>query len=269
MGESGDIAQFADIDRSGDPDYFARLLKDGESCPGSEETRVAARQCLRLRAGHTVLDAGCGPGHEAVELARLVGRSGRVVGVDLSQVMLARARTHADAEAAPVQFSAGDAHHLPFPDETFDACRAGSLLICVADPGRALAEMVRVVKPGGRVAVLDSDNDTLFIDSPYPEVTRTVVHAITDSEHNGTIGRRLPALFRQQGLAEIEFWTGVVLFDLPLTRLFVEGVVSRIEQTGILKADDVARWWEHLRQADATGSFTAGKTVFVVAGTRP
>ena len=204
MGESGDIAHFADIDRSGDPEYFARLLARGESCPGSAETRLAARQRLRLRAGHAVLDAGCGPGHEAVELARLVGDSGRTVGVDLSQVMLARARTHADAEGLPVQFSIGDAHHLPFPDETFDACRAGSLLICVADPARALSEMVRVVKPGGRVVVLDSDNDTLFVDSPYPEVTRTVVHAMTDSESNGSIGRRLPALFRQQRLAEIE-----------------------------------------------------------------
>jgi SAM-dependent methyltransferase len=268
MGDGGDIAHFADIDQSGDPDYFATLLARGHACPGSDETRTTARARLRLVAGHTVLDAGCGPGHEAVELARLVGRSGRTFGVDFSHAMLVRARSHAEGQGLPVQFSVGDAQHLPFPDQTFDACRAASLLICVADAARALAELARVVKPGGRVVVLDSDNDTLFVDSPYPEITRTIVHAVTDSEHNGAIGRRLPALFREQGLADVDIWTGVVLFDFALTRLFLEGVAARAEQAGMLKADDTARWWESLRDADAAGTFTAGKTVFVVSGTR-
>jgi SAM-dependent methyltransferase len=268
MRDTGDITQFADIDRSGDPEYFARFLTRGESCPGSQEARAAARERLRLHAGHTVLDAGCGLGRAAVELARIVGPAGRTVGVDLSQAMIGRARSHPDAQGLAVHFVVGDAHRLPFANATFDACRAGSLLICVADPERALAELARVVKPGGRVVVLDSDNDTLFVDSPYPEITRTIVHALTDSEHNGAIGRRLPGLLRQQGLAELEIWTGVVLIDLPVTRLLVEGVVARAEQAGRLRPDEVAAWWDSLREADAAGTFTAGKTVFVVAGTR-
>jgi SAM-dependent methyltransferase len=268
MPATGDITHFADIDRSGDPEYFVRFLSRAGSCPGSQEARAAARERLRLEAGHTVLDAGCGLGREAMELARIVGPAGRTVGVDLSQTMIGRARSSPDAQGLPLHFVLGDAHHLPFANATFDACRAASLLICVSDAERALAELTRVVKPGGRVVVLDSDNDTLFVDSPYPEITRTIVHSLTDSEHNGAIGRRLPGLLRQQGLAELEMWTGVALIDLAVTRLLVEGVVARAEQAGKLKPDEVARWWDSLREADAAGTFTAGKTVFVVAATR-
>ena len=61
-----------------------------------------------------------------------------------------------------------------------------------SNPERALAELIRVVKPGGRVVVLDSDNDTLFVDTPYTEITRTIVHSLTDGDYNGAIGGRLP-----------------------------------------------------------------------------
>jgi SAM-dependent methyltransferase len=268
MRNPGDIAFFADIDRSDDPDYFAHLLIRAQSCPGAQEGRAAARERLRLQAGHMVLDAGCGPDREAVELARIVGPGGRAVGIDFSQAMIARARSCPDAQGLPVDFVVGDAHRLPFANATFDACRAGSLLINVVEPDRVLAELTRVVKPGGRVVVLDSDNDTLFVDSPYPEITRTVVHSVTDSEHNGAIGRQLPGLLRQQGLTELEIWTGVVLLDFEVIRLFVEGVVDRAVREGRLSPDEVARWWDSLRRADTAGTFTAGKTLFVVAGTR-
>ena len=269
VSRTGDVAQFSEIDKSGDPDFFARFLKRAGSSRGSGEARAAAIEGLQLQAGHTVLDAGCGLGDSVVELVGIVGPRGRAVGVDVSKAMIARARSHPDARGHPVEFLVGDVQHLPFKDATFQAARAGSLLICVAHPERALGELVRVVKPGGRIVVLDSDNDTLFVDTPFAQITRTIVHCLADGEYNGAIGRRLPRLFREQGLAEVEVWTSVVLMDYEVTRLLLEGIVARAEQAGTLRPDDAGRWWSFLQEASAAGTFTAGKTFFVVAGTRP
>jgi SAM-dependent methyltransferase len=266
---AADVTQFGEIDRSDDPEYFARFLTGASSSRGGHEARVAAMERLRLQAGHRVLDAGCGLGQCVAELAGIVGPSGRAVGVDLSQAMIAKARSHCSRERLPVSFAVADVHRLPFADATFDASRAGSLLISVADPERALAELVRVVRPGGRVVVLDSDNDTLFVDTPWVEITRIIVHALTDGEFNGAIGRGLPRLFREAGLADVEVWTSVVLIDRHVTRLLLEGVVARLERAGRLTPVDAGQWWASVEQADAAGTFTAGKTVFVVAGTRP
>ncbi|MGH2722507.1 MAG: methyltransferase domain-containing protein [Actinomycetota bacterium] len=267
--EAADVAQFSEIDKSGDPDFFARFLKRAASSRGSREARAAAIERLQLRVGNTVLDAGCGLGDSVVELAGIVGPTGRAVGVDVSKAMIARARSHADAQTHPVEFLVADVQRLPFKDATFQAARAGSVLICVTDPERALGELVRVVKPGGRIVVLDSDNDTLFVDTPYAEITRTIVHCLTDGEYNGAIGRRLPRLFREKGLAGVEVWTSVVLMDYEVTKLLLEGIVARAEQAGTLTPDDAGRWWSSLKEASASETFTAGKTVFVVAGTRP
>jgi ubiquinone/menaquinone biosynthesis C-methylase UbiE len=267
--EAADVSQFSEIDKSGDPDFFDRFLKRAASARGSREARAAAIERLQLRAGHTVLDAGCGLGDCVVEMAGIVGPRGRAVGVDVSKAMIARARSHPDAQRHLVEFLVGDVQRLPFKDATFHAARAGSLLICVADAERALGELVRVVKPTGRIVVLDSDNDTLFVDTPYAEITRTIVHCLADAECNGAIGRRLPRLFQEQGLAEVEVWTSVALLDYEVTRLLLEGIVARAEQAGRLTPDDAGRWWSSLREARAAGTLTAGKTLFVVAGTRP
>jgi ubiquinone/menaquinone biosynthesis C-methylase UbiE len=269
MANAGDVTQFSDIDHSGDPEYFTQFLTRAGSSLGAQKARAAALEGLRLRPGEAVLDAGCGLGRDVADLAPIVGSAGSVLGVDASRAMIARARSSPAAGSPGVHFLVGDVQHLPFEEGTFDACRAGSLLICVADPARALAEMVRVVRPGGRVVILDSDNDTLFIDAPYPKVTRTIVQDLTDGEYNGAIGRQLPRLFREQGLEEIEVWTGVVLIDYEVTRLLLEGIVARSEQSGSLTSDEAVRWWSSLREADAAGTFTAGKTLFVVSGRRP
>ena len=100
----------------------------------------------RPRAGERALDVGTGTGHYACELAR---RGLRVVGCDPSAAMLQEAR----AKGAPVTWQEGRAEALPFADGTFDLVLAVTTLEFVEEPQRALAEMVRVAAPGGRVVV--------------------------------------------------------------------------------------------------------------------
>lgn len=99
-----------------------------------------------------LLDVGCGTGDEVRALAHAVGPRGRSVGVDASAVMVAEAQHRHAASGLPVAFVVGDAQHLAFADASFDRCRAERVLMHLDDPERALAEMRRVVRSGGRLS---------------------------------------------------------------------------------------------------------------------
>jgi ubiquinone/menaquinone biosynthesis C-methylase UbiE len=123
-------------------------------------------------------------------------RDRRVVGLDASETMIAEARRRARERQAGVAFEVGDVQALPFPDSTFDVCRAARLLEHLPRGERAISEMARVTRKDGRIVVFDFDWDTLVIDHPDKETTRTIVLSYSDSIQNGWIGRQLPRLFK-------------------------------------------------------------------------
>jgi arsenite methyltransferase len=107
---------------------------------------------LNIPPGGIALDVGCGPGTVTASLARAAGPDGLALGLDLSQAMLARA---VRAEAGPqIAFLRADAQQLPLRDETVDAVVSIAVLQLVPDPAAALAEMARVLRAGGRLAVM-------------------------------------------------------------------------------------------------------------------
>jgi demethylmenaquinone methyltransferase/2-methoxy-6-polyprenyl-1,4-benzoquinol methylase len=123
--------------------------------------RRTASRAAELQPGMTALDVACGSGALTRELAVAVGRDGSVVGIDLSTAMLRRAETRpVPAGAARPEYRRGDALALPIDDRSADAATIAFGLRNVADYRRALAEMTRVVRPGGRVVVLEITTPT-------------------------------------------------------------------------------------------------------------
>ena len=126
---------------------------------GRSEQRYRSKllQLARLGAGESVLDIGCGTGTLAIAARRCVGPAGKVVAVDASPQMVARARRKAARAAADVEFRLAAAEALPFPDATFDAVLSTTVLHCLPDEarGRAIHEMRRVLKPDGRLLLAD------------------------------------------------------------------------------------------------------------------
>ena len=116
--------------------------------------RSRAVELARLRAGGSALDVCCGTGDLALALAERVGPEGRVVGLDFSAPMLDLAKAKPQA-GAPVTWVQGNALELPFDDGEFDAATVGFGARNVVDLERGIAEMARVVRPGGRVVVLE------------------------------------------------------------------------------------------------------------------
>ncbi len=117
-------------------------------------------QALDAVSGEQLLDVGSGPGLYLAELAETVGRRGQVTGVDSSKVMLAAAARRT-AGLANVTLLAGEATDLPVPDESFDAALSVQVYEYVTDIRAALAEMSRVLRPGGRLVVWDIDWSTV------------------------------------------------------------------------------------------------------------
>lgn len=122
--------------------------------------RERAADLARVGPGAHVVDVATGTGDLAIELARRVAPGGEVVGSDFSEAMLARARHKPKPAGAKLRFEWGDALQLPFADGSFDAATVGFGARNFSDLARGLREMVRVVRPGGRVVVLEFTSPT-------------------------------------------------------------------------------------------------------------
>ncbi|MEO1401983.1 MAG: methyltransferase domain-containing protein [Cyanobacteria bacterium J06635_1] len=169
-----------------------------------------------LSPGMHALDLGCGTGDLTFELAKTLC-PGTVVGVDASAEMV----NHAAAKQGHhqidnVQFATGSAYDLAFPDATFDVVYARFLLQHLTEPIRALKEAYRVLKPGGRLCIIDVD-DSWFSLYPEPDVFkvfREQVVAIQQSQGGDPhIGRKLSPYCRQAGFKEVQTTVQILTTD--------------------------------------------------------
>lgn len=114
-------------------------------------------ELARLQPGEQALDVGCGTGTLVLAVARRIGTSGRVVGIDPSAQQIARARAKAARVDAPIAFQIAVIEQLPFPDQTFDAVFSTLMMHHLPAPlkQQGLAEIARVLKPGGRLVIAD------------------------------------------------------------------------------------------------------------------
>ena len=119
------------------------------------EWRRRAVDLARVGPGSDALDICCGTGDLALELRRRIGPDGRVVGSDFSEPMLELARAKSGEQGLPVEFGWADALDLPYGENSFDAVTVGFGARNLADLDKGLAQMARVVRPGGRLVILE------------------------------------------------------------------------------------------------------------------
>jgi ubiquinone/menaquinone biosynthesis C-methylase UbiE len=174
-----------------------------------DATRPATRALL-VRAGVApgmrVLDLGCGSGEVTLELARMVGSSGRVTAVDGDAIVLAAGRERLRELSLDADFVHGDARG-PYPSDGYDVVYARFLLSHLTDPAAVVAAMRAATRPGGTVIVEDVDFPGHFCHPPSAAFARFVELYQAVARRRGadpTIGPRLPHLLQDAGIADVE-----------------------------------------------------------------
>ncbi len=251
-----------------DSDYLETIAKI------SKPFKDRSYESMRIEDGDRILDVGCGPGIDIIALARTVGPSGKVYGIDHDAEMIARANENAVAagvsdRVVPVE---GDALSLPYDSDYFHSCRSERLFQHVSEPERILSEMVRVTRPGGLIVVLDTDHSSVSTDSPYTDLEWRLRRFRTDRFINGYAGRQLYRLFKEQGLTDIvvEFLP-IFVTDYALGRYMT--LMDETEQealsAGIVTEKELQASHEKFWQGDEKGTFFGYGIEIMVAGRKP
>jgi SAM-dependent methyltransferase len=219
----------------------------------------AAYLLPHLRPGDSLLDVGAGAGTITADFARLVDR---VTATELDDDALGLARTVARERAIDnIEFTVADVHALPFADDSFDVVHAHQVLQHVADPVQALREMARVARPGGVVAVRDSDYSAFAWWPQLPELDDWLdLYRVAARENGGEpdAGRRLLAWAHAAGLTDITatsstwcYWTAdsrAWWGGMWADRILDSAIARQLQGSGHATRDDLQRisdGWRH------------------------
>jgi SAM-dependent methyltransferase len=206
-----------------------------------------------LRPGLSVLDIGCGPGTITADLAQLVA-PGQVVGLDASREVVAQAEAYAASrDEANLRFEVGDLFALRYENATFDVVHAHQVLQHLADPEAALVELRRVLRPGGVLAVRDSDYSAFVWAPTHPMLDRwmELYLAVTERNgHNARIGPSLLGVAHAAGFDDVVVSSTCWTFADPASRQWWGGLwadrvrLSRFAEQaveyGLTDADELA-----------------------------
>jgi SAM-dependent methyltransferase len=224
---------------------------------------------LAAQPGETAVDVGCGTGAEVRRLAQRVGPAGRAVGIEPHAGLRAIAEQRSDGSGA--EFVDGDALDLPFADGSVDVLRCERVWQHLDDAPRAAREVARVLAPGGRAAILDSDWGTTITSPADPDVVNRYNQYSWSRMANPFAGRHLRGQLTAAGLVvDAEIGSAAMVMPDEATRdpkIFRTNSGPAVEE-GVLTQDEVEAAVVSLREATDRGAAFLSVTMFSVVARR-
>ncbi len=193
---------YRSVDTHPEAALLVQGMRQAATWPAVQELRRWTRPLLEVPAGGAVLDVGCGLGEVLIDLARERSQPIRLVGVDVSEVMLDVARADAATAGVTLDLLHGDAAALPFPDDSFDAVRCERTLQWVELPWQVLREILRVLRPGGSVVLIDTDWRTFALDVGDRELEELLARLVV-MRPGADIGGRLRRMVLDAGFEDV------------------------------------------------------------------
>lgn len=251
---------------------MAAFLEERSRSSDSHEVNRKLCKLVTAKSGEYLLEVGSGSGVLCRMLAPSLLPDGYIVGVDISPEMALEAQKFALSAGmtSGINFIAGLANALPYSEASFDCAIAARLLLHVTDPGKVICEMARIVKPGGRIVVMDWDFDTVAVDHPDREQTRKLLHWRND-HHGGNnwSGRQLWRQMHDAGLQNLSVHPLVLVAHDEsdgLTQSLWRAAQVACEG-GAISEDEKEAWVKELKNRIQKGSFFASIVYFIVIGT--
>lgn len=256
----------------GDPNKAAKLEANYKKVDVVRQRSEIMRMLRPLR-GERILDIGCGPGLVTYDLAVAVGESGSVDGLDPSDAMCTLARERLGCfQHVAVQI--GSAEALPYNDSAFDAVVLSQVLLYVQDVPLALREVRRVLRPGGRLLICDTDWNSLVVNTGDKDRFDRIFAACCSTFVHAHLPPQLPGMLTHAGMPVCEISTlGMTSFGDQIEGTFMENWAFNVvpEKAGSfgLGEDDVQSWLDEQRELLQRGAFFACVHRFVFLARRP
>lgn len=242
-------------------DLVAAAARDSDRSYLSPEVvrqRMRTLELLAPAAGESVLDAGCGVGLLSEPLALEVGARGALVGVDITDEVLEKARARC-ADLAQAEFMTGDLTALPLDDARFDAAACTQVLLYVGDVPKALAELHRVLKPGGRLVIVETDWSGTILNSADQGLTREMIGSWDKAVASPNLPARLRPLLENAGFSNTRVEALPVLRTSTTPNDFVSSIIAWFAKTApqhsAVSEHQAQAWHADIQRLSDEGAF--------------
>ena len=237
---------FADADSAISRTPLVGFLGAADAVGAVASYRSQLVESLELRTGDTVLDVGCGPGTHTAAVAD--AHDGPVIGLDRGSMI---EEAWAQHPGSSVRWTIGDAARIPLDDDAVDAVFAERVLMYVVDAPAVVAEMMRVLRPGGRIALFELDYAGMVLGGD-PDTSDAVHEVVCATVNDDRMGRRLGPLLADAGAADVRVHGLALPIPPPLFTAAVARPARAAVDAGRLAQRGVTEWLEECERRTTT-----------------